>query len=230
MMAESNLQELKLEKERFKRKPLRIEVYEFLKESITRGGLKPGQKLNEVDLGNHLGISRTPIREALMRLEHEGLVTLDPGKGAVVSEISKVDLGEIYPIVAALEGLAARIAAANMEPADIRKLRKLDRQMVKAAKAGDASAFMNLNTEFHQTFLDRCTNQRLSSLVSSYKEQIYRFRIFSLNMPGRMHHSTGEHRQIIEAFERKDGELAEQLLRNHVEQGRKTLEKISDVT
>jgi len=89
---------------------------------------------------------------------------------------------------------------------------------------------MNLNTEFHQTFLDRCTNQRLSSLVSSYKEQIYRFRIFSLNMPGRMHHSTGEHRQIIEAFERKDGELAEQLLRNHVEQGRKTLEKISDVT
>ena len=190
-MAESNLQELKLEKERFKRKPLRIEVYEFLKESITRGGLKPGQKLNEVDLGNHLGISRTPIREALMRLEHEGLVTLDPGKGAVVSEISKVDLGEIYPIVAALEGLAARIAAAK--------------RMLEEA-------------------------QRLSSLVSSYKEQIYRFRIFSLNMPGRMHHSTGEHRQIIEAFERKDGELAEQLLRNHVEQGRKTLEKISDVT
>ena len=227
-MAESNLQALKLEKERFKRKPLRIEVYEFLKESITKGGLKPGQKLNEIDLGNHLGISRTPIREALMRLEHEGLVTMDPGKGAVVSAISKVDLGEIYPIVASLEGLAARIAAANMEPADTRKLKKLNDQMIKAARAGDAPAFMKLNSEFHQTFLDKCTNQRLSILVSSYKDTIYRFRIFSLNMPDRMHHSIEEHKRIIEAFERKDGEQAEQLLRHHVEQGRKSLEKLSD--
>jgi len=227
-MAEINFEALKLEKDRFKRKPLRIEVYEFLKQSITRGALKPGQKLNEIDLGNHLGISRTPIREALMRLEHEGIVTMDPGKGAVVSEISKIDLAEIYPIVSTMEGLAARIAAPNMELSDVRKLRKLNQEMARAAKTGDPATFMQLNSEFHQAYLDKCTNQRLCNLVFSYKEQIYRFRIFSLNLPNRMNESVREHAQIIDAFERKDPDLAERLLREHVDQGRKSIEKISD--
>jgi DNA-binding GntR family transcriptional regulator len=226
-MPESKFQELKLEKERFKRKPLRIEVYEFLRQSITRGALKPGQKLNEIDLGAHLGISRTPIREALMRLEQEGLVHLDPGRGAVVAEISKVDLGEIYPIVATLEGLAARLATPRLGPADIDGLEQLHRAMKQAARRGDAAEYMSVNARFHQVYLDRCGNQRLSTLLQSYKDQIYRFRIFSLNIPDRMHASVAEHASIIEAFDSRDAELAGRRVQEHVEQGGRTLERLT---
>src|SRR5919205_3642116 len=118
-MVIEKLSSLEVDAERFKRKPLRLEVYEFLKGAIIRGELKPGQRLNEIELGQHLGISRTPIRETLMKLEHEGFVSIDPGKGAVVAKLSKVDLEEIYPIVAVLEGLAARLATLHLNRSDL---------------------------------------------------------------------------------------------------------------
>ena len=121
-----------------------------------------------------------------MRLEHEGVVTMDPGKGAVVSEISKIDLAEIYPIVSAMEGLAARLlpptwshptyAGSATESGNV--------ESGEGGRSGHLHA--TLNSEFHQTYIDRCTNQRLCNLVFSVKEQIYRFRIFSLNLPNRM--------------------------------------------
>lgn len=230
IMAETNLEGLYLEKERFERKPLRLEVYKLLKQLITRGTLKPGQKLNEIELGNQLGLSRTPIREAFMRLEHEGLLTIDPGKGALVSHVSKDDLAEIYPIVAALEGLAARIATPNIQSADIQKLRKLNQQLSRVSKSGNAAAYMRLNGELHQIYLDRCTNQRLTNLISSYKDQIYRFRLVSLSMPHRMDEAIEEHHHIIRAFEQKDPVLVQSLLTQHIENGGKSLEKMSDTT
>ena len=226
-MAQSKFQDLKLEKEPLKRKPLRVEVYEALRQSITRGALKSGRKLNEIDLGTHFGTSRTPIREALMRLEQEGLVHLDPGRGAVVVDISRVDLGEIYPIVATLEGLAARLATPRLEATDIQNLHQLNRAMKQVARRGDAAAYMSANAEFHQVYLDRCMNQRLSMLLQSYKEQIYRFRIVSLSMPDRMNASAAEHAAIIAAFEARDPDLAGRLVQQHVEQGRRAVEKLT---
>ena len=227
-MKDNALQDLAIEKNRFQKKPLRIEVYDFLEEAITEGRLKPGHKLNEIDLGNHLGISRTPIREALLHLEKEGLVSIDPGKGAVVAEISRCDVEEIYPIVAVLEGLAARAAALNLNSRDIVQLKKLNKQLKKIAQRGDASRYMDVNSQFHQLFLDKCSSQRWRDLISSYRGQISRFRLFSLHLPHRMKESIKEHDAIIEAFEEQDGKLAERLVRVHVEKGGHSLEKISE--
>jgi len=143
-----------------------------------------------------------------------------------VSEISKVDLDEIYPLVAVLEGLVARLAVPNLTDPDIQRLRDLNAGLKKAARNEEVSTFMKTNAEFHQLYLDRCSNQRLSNLLSIYKEQIYRFRLFSLSMPNRMKSSVKEHADLIEAFRRGDASLAERLVRQHVENGKESLENV----
>ena len=188
---------LGIRKERFQKKPLRVEVYEVLRAAIIEGRLRPRRKLSEVDLGNHLGISRTPVREALMQLEKEGLVTIHPGKGATIAEISRSDLVEIYPIVSVLEGLAAQNAAANLTFEDLSGMKDLNRQLKDFAKKGDASVYMEANSQLHQVFLDKYPNQRLRGLIASYKGQIHRFRLFSLNLPGRMEESVLEHGRVM---------------------------------
>lgn len=225
-MANKSLGMSELEGDKLKRKPLRMEVYSLLRQSIVTGRLKPGQRITEIDLVNYLGVSRTPIREALMHLEKEGLVTMDPGRGAVVSDISKFDLDEIYPIVAVLEGLVARLAVPNLSDQDIQRLKELNVQLKKAAKSEEVSAYMKINAEFHQVYLDKCSNQRLCNLLSTYKEQIYRFRLFSLSMPNRMKLSVKEHADFIDAFRRRDANLAERLMRQHVEHGKESLEGV----
>jgi DNA-binding GntR family transcriptional regulator len=210
--------------EKFKRKPLRLEVYEFLKSSITQGKLKPGQRLNEIDLGQHLGISRTPIRETLLKLENEGFVTIDPGKGAVVAKHSKADLEEIYPIVSVLEGLAARLATPHLIRSDWVKMKKYNKQMKESSQV---ARYMELNGLFHQTFLENCHNDRLLGDISNFKDQIYRFRVFSLSMPHRISESVVEHDAIIQAFERKNAKLAEERVREHVMKGKTAIEKAS---
>jgi DNA-binding GntR family transcriptional regulator len=210
--------------EKFKRKPLRVEVYEFLKSSITQGKLKPGQRLNEIDLGHHLGISRTPIRETLLKLENEGFVTIDPGKGAVVAKHSKADLEEIYPIVSVLEGLAARLATPHLVRADWVKMKKYNKQMKESSQV---ARYMELNGLFHQTFLENCHNDRLLGDISNFKDQIYRFRVFSLSMPNRITEAIVEHDAIIQAFERRNAKLVEELVREHVMKGKTAIEKAS---
>jgi len=210
--------------EEFKRKPLRLKVYEFLKSSITQGKLKPGQRLNEIDLGQHLGISRTPIRETLLKLENEGFVTIDPGKGAVVAKHSKADLEEIYPIVSVLEGLAARLATPHLIRSDWVKMKKYNKQMKESSQV---ARYMELDGVFHQIFLQNCHNGRLSGNISNLKDQIYRFRVFSLSMPNRIVESVVEHDAIIQAFEQKNAKLAEELVREHVMKGKRAIEKAS---
>jgi len=210
--------------ERFKRKPLRIEVYDFLKSSIIQGKLKPGEKLNEVELGQHLGISRTPIRETLLRLENEGFVSIDPGRGAIVAKHSRKDLEEIYPIVAVLEGLAAALATPHLSRSDLAKMRKCNKQMKEASQA---SGYMELNILFHQTFLENCHNDRLLGLLLNFKDQIFRFRVFSLSMPNRLAESAAEHDSIVQAFEEKNAKLAEELVRAHVRMAKAAIEKAS---
>jgi len=210
--------------EKFKRKPLRLEVYEFLKSSITQGKLKPGQRLNEIDLGQHLGISRTPIRETLLKLENEGFVTIDPGKGAIVAKHSRADLEEIYPIVSVLEGLAARLATPHLVRADWMKMKKYNKQMKSSSQV---ARYMDLNGVFHQTFLENCHNDRLLGDISNFKDQIYRFRVFSLSMPNRIAESVAEHDAIIRAFEQRNAKLVEELVREHVMKGKVAIEKAS---
>jgi DNA-binding GntR family transcriptional regulator len=223
-MVIEKLSSLEVDAERFKRKPLRLEVYEFLKGAIIRGELKPGQRLNEIELGQHLGISRTPIRETLMKLEHEGIVSIDPGKGAVVARLSKVDLEEIYPIVAVLEGLAARLSTSHLNRSDLVRMKKYNKGMKEAA-SGRVSRFMELNAQFHQTFLENCHNDRLLATVMTFKEQIYRFSVFSLAMPSRMSQSIEEHDLIVQAFEGKKTKQVEELVKVHVLHGKEALEK-----
>ncbi len=222
-MAEK-LSNLEVDLGRFKRKPLRLEVYELLRESIIHGKLKPGQKLNEIELGQQLGISRTPIRETLMRLENEGFVSMDPGKGAVVAKLSKVDLEEIYPIVSVLEGLAARLATPRLTRSDLSAMRRYSREMKEAVKS-ETSHYMELNIMFHQVFLENCHNDRLLGAVMNFKNQIYRFRLFSLAMPDRIGESIKEHDQILKAFEEKKAKQVEELVKAHVLHGRDALER-----
>ena len=196
---------------------LRERIVEFVKDSITNGRLRPGERVPEHEIAESLGISRTPIREAFRQLETEGFITVMPRKGAVVSPITAKDVREFYAIKSLLEGYAARQACAKFTDKDIKRLRALNRQIKNCAEENDLKGFFRLDNQFHETFLRACDNDRLCTLAHSIVQQFERLRVAALSMPGRLRVSVRQHDDIIEAFARKDETRVETLVRENAE-------------
>ncbi|MFZ3073340.1 MAG: GntR family transcriptional regulator [Thermodesulfobacteriota bacterium] len=196
---------------------LRERIVEFVKDSITNGRLKPGERVPEHEIAESLGISRTPIREAFRQLETEGFIAVIPRKGAVVSPITAKDVREFYAIKSLLEGYAARQACAKFTDKDIKKLRTLNSQMKDCVEENDLKGFFRLDTRFHETFLMACNNDRLCALAHNIVQQFERLRIAALSMPGRLRTSVRQHDDIIEAFALKDAPRVETLVRENAE-------------
>ena len=154
-------------------KSLREQVHDHLRQLLNRGDLRPGHFLDLDALEARLGVSRTPLRDALLQLEAEGFVTILPRRGVQVRPLSRDDIRHVYEIVGALEGAALLAAFPRLGPAEAGALRRLNREMKRAVEAGDFDRYYDRNLAFHDVFLARCDNERLVRLVRALKQRLY---------------------------------------------------------
>lgn len=197
-------------------KPLRDIVFDAIKEAILTGRLKPGERLMEVQLAEEMGVSRTPVREAIRKLELEGLVVMVPRKGAYVSGLTLKDVAEVFEIRSSLEGLAAALAAERITEDEIKSLDKILSDITQASEKGDTETVIKKDMEFHQILFSASRNQRLAQIINNLKEQIDRFRIQSFSNPVRVKSVLSEHKGIIDAIKQGDAENAEKLAKAHI--------------
>jgi DNA-binding GntR family transcriptional regulator len=202
---------------------LREKILETIRDAISSGVLKPGERVAEPDLAERFGISRTPIREAFRQLESEGYLTVIPRKGAVVISFSTKEVEEFYAIKSILEGYAASRACKNLTEKEIDKLAAINDKLRQLAEEEDIRHFFKIHNDFHELFRKAAGNQKLDEMISGLLEKFQRLRYASLSKPGRMKISVLEHTKIIEAFRARDAELAEQLVRKNAEFGGRVL-------
>lgn len=195
---------------------LRARVFATLEHDIINGEYKEGDTLNEIKLSQTLGVSRTPIREALMQLELEGLVETIQNKGAIVVGISMKDIEDIYAIRLHLEGWAAGLAATNMTDEEVVALEKVLELQEFYMTKNDTDRIWELDAEFHSMIYDACHNRTLRSMLKNLHNQIQRGRVLSLRVEGRAGKSVEEHRRIVDAIKAHNTDQAEKLMREHL--------------
>lgn len=198
-------------------KPLREIVFETLRESIIQGRLKPGERLMEIQLAEEMGVSRTPVREAIRKLELEGFVVMVPRKGAYVATISVKDIVDIFEIRASLEALAAGLAAERATAEELEEMERAVLHNYEVSNSNSLDSVVERDTSFHDLIYKASRNQRLVGIVTHLKEQIQRFRTTSLAQPGRIKNAVHEHKSIIEAISDRNVELASNIAREHIE-------------
>jgi len=154
-------------------KSLREQVYDHLRLLLNRGELRPGAPLDLDALAARLGVSRTPLRDALLQLEWEGFVTILPRRGVQVRPLTRDDIRHLYEIIGALEGAALLAAFPLLGRAEAAALRRLNLEMKQAVEADDFDRYYERNLAFHDVFLDRCRNERLVRLVRTFKQRLY---------------------------------------------------------
>lgn len=207
---------------------LRERILETIRDAILSGALKPGEKVAEPELAERFGISRTPIREAFRQLESEGYLTVIPRKGAVVVSFSEEDIEEFYAIKSILEGYAAHRACEKMADKEIDRLSAINEKLRTLAESADMRHFFKVHNDFHELFIKAAGNETLFELITNLVKKFQRLRIASLSLPGRMHLSVKEHEKIIEAFRKRNADLAERLVRKNAEDGGRVLMEKSE--
>ncbi|MGE5373080.1 MAG: GntR family transcriptional regulator [Solirubrobacterales bacterium] len=198
-------------------KPLREVVFEALREAIMSGALPPGERMMEVQLAEELGVSRTPVREAIRKLELEGFVVMIPRKGAYVAGISLKDVADVFEIRTALEALAAGLAAERITDEELEEMERIVVLKSEAIKNNDLELLIETDTQFHEVLYRASRNEKLFQIINNLREQIQRFRTTSLASPGRMRLALEEHKKIIEALSERNISLAQQLAQDHIE-------------
>ncbi|MDD4568620.1 MAG: GntR family transcriptional regulator [Tepidanaerobacteraceae bacterium] len=197
-------------------KPLRDLVFSAMREAILNGRLKPGERLMEVQMAEEMGVSRTPVREAIRKLELEGLVVMVPRKGAYVAGLTLKDVADVFEIRGSLEGLAAALAAERITDEEIKNLDRVLKDISSAGEKGDIETIIKKDVEFHQVLFKSSRNERLAQIINNLKEQIDRFRAQSFNNPARLKSVILEHKRILDAIKQGDTENAEKLAKEHI--------------
>jgi len=198
-------------------KPLRDVVFENLRTAILEGNLKAGKRLMEVQLAEQLGVSRTPIREAIRKLELEGLVVMLPRKGAYVANMSFKDLIDVLEIRASLEGLAASLASERLRDEDIVELERVAKEFEKSVREADIDTVLKKDVEFHEKIFLMANNKKLYHLITSLWEQVHRFRVTYVSNYEASLSLVDEHNRILEAIKSGDSELAKKYATEHIE-------------
>lgn len=194
----------------------RSDVYYRLREAIVSGQLHPNERLVEAAVAERLGAGRSAVRAALVRLDQEGLVTLEPNRGARVRHVSDREALEIEEVRAALEGLLARRAAARVTPDDLKVLRDVIGEMRERVDAGDSLGYSELNSRFHQRIWGAADHPTAMRIVGALKSQAIRFQYQTAMRPGRAERSLREHEEIFSALKAHDEHGAEVAMRNHL--------------
>lgn len=188
-------------------------IYRSIREAILRNGLRPGAALAEHELGKKFGVSKTPVREALIRLAHEGFVTVSPRKGVFVATVSMEDLRELFAIRSALEGLACEQAAGRIPPQRLASLRK---EFTDAARARNERQLFRLGVRLHELIIEAAGNKRLAALLETMRAQIARYSNMASQLPDQTDKSLRDHLRVIDALERGDGQAAKRLIQEHI--------------
>ncbi len=192
------------------------QVADRLRQMIQEGDLPAGSWIDEVRLTQILGISRTPLREALKVLDSEGLVRLEPRRGCFVNELSIEDLNDIFPLMAMLEGRCAFEAARKATATSLIELEPLHARLQAQAKQGDIKVYYALNAEIHMAIQALADNRWLSELIDSLRNLLSLSRYKSLQSPGRLEESCAEHLAIFEAIKQRDGRRAQEITEQHL--------------
>lgn len=197
--------------------PLRDVVFNTLRQAILRGELKPGERLMEIKLANKLGVSRTPIREAIRKLELEGLVVMIPRRGAVVGEITEKSLKDVLEVRRVLEELSVKLACERISAEEIEALKKAEKAFEMALKGGDVTEYAEADVRFHDIIYHATDNQRLIQLLYNLREQMYRYRVEYLKSPEVHEVLLSEHRYIVKMIEERDAEKAIEAVCKHID-------------
>ncbi len=210
--------------------PLRDVVFNTLRQAILKGELKPGERLMEIQLANKLGVSRTPVREAIRKLELEGLVLMIPRKGAEVAEITRQDMEDVLEVRTALEELAVKDACDHITDAQLSELKKASNEFKKALLEGkDLVTCADADMHFHDVILSATNNRRLIQMLNNLSEQMYRYRMEYLKDERTHKTLIEEHDAIRRALKKHDKVKAGAAIRVHIDnQKRSILESLTE--
>ena len=197
--------------------PLRDVVFHTLRRGIMQGDLKPGERLMEIKLANRLGVSRTPIREAIRMLELEGLVVMIPRKGAQVAEITEKDLKDVLEVRMGLEELAVKFACQRITEEQLDNLYHASRKFEEAVKREDLTELAQADVDFHDLIYKATGNERLVQLLNNIREQMYRYRVEYLKDEEIRGSLVQEHDTLLEKLSQRDLEGAKQVTQSHIE-------------
>lgn len=217
-------------KTRVDRSSLSQQAVELIRGQIYNHVLTPGQRLDEALLADQLGISRTPLREALKVLAAEGLVDMQPHKGCFVTELTLRDLEEIFPIMAMLEGRVAHEVADKRTPAQLKSFDALHDKLEKHAAAGDVNRYYETNYAFHHQMQECAGNRWLQVVIGDLRKLMKLSRHHSLRLEGRLDASLAEHRALMKALHAQDADAAERVMHEHLMAQLEALRQLSLAT
>ena len=203
------------------RKSLGQHVFENLKQAIIRGEVAPGDRLVESRLADALDISRTPVREAIHKLEREGLLRRLPKGGFAVMNLSREDIEETFGIRCVLESYAARLAAENYSAEELSPLEEKIREFQKFLDQGQLDELPRVNTEFHSLFYALSRSPKLIKMINDLRDQIFRFRRILLKKDKWAEASNEDHRKMLEAIRDRDVNRVERVVKQHIARGRR---------
>ena len=197
--------------------PLRDVVFNTLRQGILTGELKPGERLMEIHLANKLGVSRTPIREAIRKLELEGLVTMIPRRGAEVAQITEKSLRDVLEVRRALDALSVELACDRIDDEELAALGKACESFEKAVSTGDPKKIAQADVEFHNIIVKAAGNTRLVQLINNLSEQMYRYRFEYIKDVSTHEQLIAEHRILFDCIRNKDKATAANKAKLHID-------------
>ncbi len=203
--------------------PMAERIAEALRQAIIAGTLEPGSRVNESEIAARYRISRSPVREALRLLQQEGLVAMEPRRGAFVKRLTPQEVVDVYDVKSMLEGHATGLATRRMGERDLERLAACVARMEREVAASDMTAYVQSTREFHEIIVHGCGNATLASIYQGLERKIHWLRTLSLSWPGRVDVSLADHRAILDAMQRRDAALAERIARAHIEQASQDL-------
>ncbi|MEI6602860.1 MAG: GntR family transcriptional regulator [Clostridia bacterium] len=197
-------------------KPLRDVIFEALREAIIIGELKPGERLMEIQLSEKMGVSRTPVREAIRKLELEGFVDMIPRRGAQVADLSNKQIADVLEVRASLDGLATQLATQRITKDELDALKNIQAQFCASVEKENIQGAIKKDAEFHDIIYSASRNERLVTILNNLREQVHRFRVMYIKDIGSLRTLIEEHDEIVRAIEKKDIAGGIQAAQDHI--------------
>lgn len=204
-----------------------VQIADMLRDMIMTGEIREGDKIKENELCSSMGVSKTPLREALRVLSVEGLIELVPNRGAFVTRPEFTEIREMFDIMVLLEGFCARSACEKMDQKDFSLLEKLHGQLEQKFASDDQEGYIQINNQYHSLVQELAGNRSLNQIIDGLRKRVLLYRFQSLTAQGRMDESIQEHRELLEIFRKRNHKKAEVLMQNHLKKQLAALEKLT---